>query len=273
MAIRSSDMFRILVENSPDAIIAVNRKGIVRFMNEAAEEFLGRSAKRMTGEKVDFPFNSKRAQEISIIRKGKDAGVAEVLSTEARLGREKIYILTLRDITERIRMQEQLRALSDTDPLTGLLNRRGFVSAAQRQLSLAERTGREMVLYFVDLDGLKRVNDILGHVEGDQAIIDVARILRKSFRGPDLIGRYGGDEFSVLAIEVKGRSADTIVTRMNENLKAHNKRKRGARKINLSIGFTRYNADENMTVDDLIEEADAMMYKNKRAKLRARKKK
>ncbi|MDA1000142.1 MAG: sensor domain-containing diguanylate cyclase [bacterium] len=267
------DIFRILVENSPDAVLAVNRQGVIRFMNAAAEEFLGRSAKRMTGEKVDFSFNSQRAQEISIIRKGKDVGVAEVLSTEARLGREKIYILTLRDITERIHTQEQLRALSDTDPLTGLLNRRGFVSAAERQLRLAQRTEREMVMYFIDLDGMKNVNDTLGHVEGDQAIIDVARILKKSFRNPDLVGRYGGDEFSVLAIEGKGRSADAIVTRLNENLKTHNSKKRGLRKLSLSVGYARYNAETNITIENLIEEADAMMYKNKQAKLRVKKKK
>ncbi|MBE0557658.1 MAG: diguanylate cyclase, partial [Proteobacteria bacterium] len=111
------------------------------------------------------------------------------------------YISVVQDITERRRMEEEIREMSLRDPLTELYNRRGFITLAEQQLRAANRANRRMLLAFIDVDDLKQINDKLGHEEGDKALIDTARIIRRTFRDSDIIARLGGDEFAVLAID------------------------------------------------------------------------
>ncbi|MBI3127427.1 MAG: GGDEF domain-containing protein [Candidatus Tectomicrobia bacterium] len=264
------ELFSILVGCCPDALMAVDQRGFVRYMNPAAERLLQRSAADLIGQPFSFPVDSLRSQEVTISSSGSDFKVAEILTEEAAWGGEKFYVVSLRDVTGSVRMREQLRALSDVDPLTGLLNRRGFFDAAQRQLSLAQRTKRDMTFLFVDLDGLKSINDTHGHIEGDQCLIEVANVLRKTFRQPDILSRYGGDEFAVLAIEAKQRSSQKIIERLDKNLQAHNARKRPDRRISFSLGLAHFNPASPASVEQLIENADERMYQNKYAKKRAR---
>ena len=112
--------------------------------------------------------------------------------------RELVRLVTLRDITETALMRERLKEEAQTDYLTGLLNRRGFVVHAQERVLLADRLDKSLVCLFLDLDGFKRVNDTLGHDEGDAVLRDAAQALRETFRASDLLGRIGGDEFAVL---------------------------------------------------------------------------
>ncbi len=109
-------------------------------------------------------------------------------------------VLTFWDITDRQRAEEAY-VLSLVDELTGLYNRRGFFSLAEHQFKLTKRNHKSMVLFFGDLDELKTINDTLGHFEGDQALIDTANLLRKTFRETDIMARIGGDEFVVLITE------------------------------------------------------------------------
>ena len=88
-----------------------------------------------------------------------------------------------------------LQQLSYNDELTGLLNRRGFLSMAQQQLKIAQREDWQLVLLFADLDSLKNINDNFGHTEGDRALKNVAAVLKKTFRTSDLLARLGGDEW------------------------------------------------------------------------------
>ena len=96
---------------------------------------------------------------------------------------------------------EKLERLSVMDELTGLNNRRGFLTLARQQISLKERNNNDLLLVFFDIDGLKKINDTLGHSIGDYAIMSLANLLRKAFRSSDIIARIGGDEFVILAIE------------------------------------------------------------------------
>ena len=107
----------------------------------------------------------------------------------------------------REKFEEELLSLSIKDPLTGLHNRRGFLSLAEQQLKLSARNKRGVLLYFADLDGLKWINDTLGHQEGDNAIIEIATILKEASRESDIIARLGGDEYAVLAIDIIGKKS------------------------------------------------------------------
>ncbi len=265
-------MGEILVRNSPDGIVAVDKDGTIRYLNSAAEKFLKSKPGKMVGKKFQYVVDPHRPQEVTLTKIGRRERVAEIRAVETKLGREKIFIVSIHDITERANMEAQLRALSDVDPLTGLLNRRGFVESANWQLTLAQRQKWGMSLFFLDLDGLKWINDEFGHLEGDQALIETGAILRKTVRRPDLIGRYAGDEFTILAFESAERtdSADRIAERLRKNLTTHNDKKRPDRKISFSIGVAHYIPGNTPSLDKLIDEADFKMYEEKRSKRRTR---
>ncbi|MCD6385062.1 GGDEF domain-containing protein [Candidatus Sumerlaeota bacterium] len=172
----------------------------------------------------------------------------------------------LQDITERKRAEEELRALTYIDELTGVYNRRGFFSLARQQLKMAERMKREILLLFADFDNLKGINDTFGHPEGDKALIEIADILRETSRGSDIIGRIGGDEFAVLAIGASEEGTEVIIDRLQKNLEAHNANK--ARRFNLSItiGTAHFYPDSPSTIEELLAQADALMLERKREK-------
>lgn len=161
-------------------------------------------------------------------------------------------------------MEEQLRLMSITDVLTGLYNRRGFLALAEQQIKVADRTKKEMLLFFIDLDKMKQINDTLGHEAGDQAIKDVSIILLKTFRKSDIIGRLGGDEFAVLALNTTENAQDIITKRLYNNLNAYNNCEERRYKLSLSVGTVRYNPQSPSTLEQLIACADNLMYQQKK---------
>jgi diguanylate cyclase (GGDEF)-like protein/PAS domain S-box-containing protein len=174
----------------------------------------------------------------------------------------------IEDITERKRMEEALRALSLRDELTGLYNRRGFLTLAEQQLKVADRVNKGMLLIFADLDGMKQINDTLGHPEGDRALIDVGYILKKTFRESDIIARFGGDEFVVLSLETPESSADVLTNRLTEHMTYHNKYENRSYRLSVSIGIARYDPENPLSLHDLLIRADRVMYENKKDKKR-----
>lgn len=267
-----NDLEHRVLKNCPEGIVAVDSRGLVRYVNAAAEKLLRKKASSLVNRTFSLPFDTSRTQEVSLPGGGRDVSVAEILAKETRLGREKIFIVSLHEVTDRVRREEQLRALSDLDPLTGLLNRRGFLKAAERQLSLAVREKWGMTLLFVDLDGLKYINDSLGHIEGDQALIQTASILQTTIRQPDIIGRYAGDEFAILAFEVQKKSAsgERISSRIRKKVDFYNSGKPAGRYLSLSIGLAYFDPESPVTIEELIDVADLKMYEEKRAKRGAR---
>src|SRR5437588_1422229 len=109
------------------------------------------------------------------------------------------FIFQIQDITERKRAEAALQSLSLVDELTGLYNRRGFLAVTEQHLAAIRRNKKMPVILYADLDGLKVINDSLGHHEGDRALVKAAEIFRETFRSSDIIARIGGDEFVVLA--------------------------------------------------------------------------
>ena len=102
-------------------------------------------------------------------------------------------IVNARDLTERQRLQAELRGMSVTDDLTGLNNRRGFFMLAEQEMKLARRLKKDLLLVFVDLDDFKSINDTHGHQVGDQALAETAEILRTTFRESDVLALLGGE--------------------------------------------------------------------------------
>lgn len=177
------------------------------------------------------------------------------------------YISVVQDITERRRMEEEIREMSLRDPLTELYNRRGFITLAEQQLRAANRANRQMLLAFIDVDDLKQINDKLGHEEGDKALIDTARIIRHTFRDSDIIARLGGDEFAVLAIDAADLNPDAFSQRLQQHINAFNEK--GSRQYNLAMsrGSAIYDPESPVSLDQLMSSADEMMYAQKKSKV------
>ena len=163
-------------------------------------------------------------------------------------------------------LQEELRQLATVDELTGLANRRGFFALGEHELLVAARTRAAVALLFVDVDGLKRVNDELGHSMGDQLLKETADVIRETVRTSDLAGRLGGDEFCVLLMGDPQLDPQRALDRMRATTADHNERRGRAFRLSLSIGLSSIPAGRSVTLEELIDAADEGMYEDKRGK-------
>lgn len=170
----------------------------------------------------------------------------------------------MRDITHRRQMEDRLRTLTITDDLTGLYNRRGFFAMASQQLKIAKRMNRGILLLSADLDHLKGINDTFGHKEGDEALIETAKILKETFRESDIIARIGGDEFAVVQMEDSTIDTEAVTVRLQNNLEKYNAEKNREYDISLSFGIAYYDPDSSDSIDEILIQADALMYENKK---------
>ena len=168
-----------------------------------------------------------------------------------------------REITERKKQEEIIRSLSVTDQLTGLYNRRGFMTLAEQQLRISERAKTGLLVLYADMDDLKQINDKLGHKSGDAAIVETANVFREVFRKVDIIARMGGDEFAVLAPEASLEHVDIIKNRLQSKLDAHNANAGRDYHLSLSIGAVYHPPPPPNSLDDLLNAADTLMYEQK----------
>jgi diguanylate cyclase (GGDEF)-like protein/PAS domain S-box-containing protein len=178
------------------------------------------------------------------------------------------YLVQFQDVTQRKQDEILLRELTIVDELTGLYNRRGFLTVAHQQMNIAKRLNKSMLLFFIDMDNLKSVNDNFSHKEGDNALISSATILNDTFRSSDIIARWGGDEFIVLMVNIENVKESIIENRLQESIDRYNETKKLKFNLSLSWGIVTYNHEENINLEELIIRADKLMYKHKRRKRR-----
>jgi diguanylate cyclase (GGDEF)-like protein len=153
------------------------------------------------------------------------------------------------------RLVGKLRDLALVSELTGLHNRRGFLTVAQKQLESARREGKHALLMFFDVNGLKQINDTYGHDEGDNALKLAGQALKSTFRGSDVVARFGGDEFVALLPGCPGRFAELVLERLRARTEA------------IGVGSRR---PYRLSLCELVDEADRRMYRAKRVLPRQR---
>ena len=154
--------------------------------------------------------------------------------------------------------EENLLYLIHHDALTGVYNRRYFDSGL---IALGNEPGNGV--FVIDIDGLKLVNDLLGHEQGDRLLISAAKVLKESFRSKDIIARVGGDEFAVLLRGVSEKDLEEIYKRIQKNIAAENKKISGPTiPLQMSVGYS-FAAKEDKTLQDLLRDADSKMYREK----------
>ncbi len=160
----------------------------------------------------------------------------------------------------------ELQSLSLVDDLTSLYNRRGFMLFAQQQLSIAIRTKRGMILFFIHIEGLNEITEKFGRQYEDLAKIETANILKEAFRESDIIARHSRDEFTAMAIESFDASNEIIITRLQDELKSRNKQENRQYKLSLCIGKAYYDTEELCTIEELINRAKKSMIEQKKNK-------
>jgi len=165
-----------------------------------------------------------------------------------------------------VRSSLRLHTLLITDELTGLYNRRGFFTLAEDCLMLAKREKKRLMMLYADLDNFKEINDMFGHEEGDRLIKETAGILKLTYRKSDIIARIGGDEFVVFPAGTDEDNIAIIANRLQENIENFNARNNNKYKLKISTGIAMYDPNSMQSIDELLAQADAQMYKHKKSK-------
>lgn len=282
----SEERHRFLTEHSTDVITVLSEQGMFLYVSPASASLLGYEPEELVGISVyevthrddqqivrDLIEDAVRRPFLATIDyriRRKDRRYVWFESTSRRVSRSDPtlpaeIICVSRDITARKEYEQHLRELAILDELTGLYNRRGFITLANQQLKAAHRSRRSALVLFADLNNLKRINDTLGHADGDQALIDAAHIFNRTFRESDVVARVGGDEFAILAIETDHDHLDAIRARIESALQLANSDRGRPFELSLSIGAATYDPSGNNTIEELMAWADRAMYEQKRA--------
>ena len=282
-------LFRSVTETATDAIISITGDENIILWNHAAEQMFGYSSEEAVGQPITIimPDRFRQAHKKGINRfftTGRSKIVGKhykafalkkngsefpiELSLSSWEQDENIYFTgILRDITKRIKLEDRLRESSLTDELTNLLNRRGFITLSEKQLQISKRYRKYFSILFLDLNDMKTINDAFGHKMGDLALIDTALILKKTFRSSDIIARIGGDEFTVLMVESENPDIQKqAVENILRNVSMHNKKMKRSYKLSFSIGIANFDPKNPCSIDELLVQADALMYDNKKHK-------
>ncbi|HEV8177369.1 MAG TPA: diguanylate cyclase, partial [Gemmatimonadales bacterium] len=272
--------FRSLVQHSSDVIIVTRADGTVRFVSPSVTRVFGydpAAMLRRTVSELLHPDDRERAASF-FFTAAQAPGVtgpvewrfsqpdsswlhAEILATNLLHDPTvKGVVLNTRDVSERRRLEEQLTHQAFHDPLTGLANRALFRDRVSHALALAQRRGSPVTVVFLDLDDFKKVNDSLGHGEGDRLLIAVAERFLACARSADTVARLGGDEFAILIEGADGRDGlpDRLAAAMSHPFSLSGQQVR----VTVSIGVASASLDDR--ADDLLRNADMAMYAAKR---------
>jgi len=203
-----------------------------------------------------------RLEDLVAKRTGELVRANELLENDiaARKAAESTLAIKAQELAS---ANKELENLSLVDDLTGLYNRRGFMALAEHRVKLAYRNGEVFSIAFVDLDGLKQINDALGHQVGNQALVDAANVLKHCFRESDILARLGGDEFALFIAEADHKE---ITDRIQQKLHICNSEPERQYQLSFSMGIVLGNAEKNLDITALLESADTSMYQQKRIK-------
>jgi diguanylate cyclase (GGDEF)-like protein len=210
-----------------------------------------------------LPFVFAFASGLAVRFQVTSATVANATSTSALAVCAFLLVLALGGKINSL--ESAVRELSLRDELTGLYNRRGFYVLAEQAYLLAQRAGESFFVLFIDVDGLKKTNDELGHEVGSELLRSIASLIEYTFRETDVIGRIGGDEF-VIAGRVDSQSVDNPIRRLEEETIRENSIPGRCFTLNFSFGYVISDGTRSESLEQLIQKADGIMYEAKRTK-------
>lgn len=283
--IASEERFRSLIESTSDIIGILDRDGAFLYENSSAlrvlgypsEEIVNRrstafvapdalaDAQRFLAAVLESP-GQPLSIELCLLHRDGSRRDFEVLATNLlHLPAVSGIVVNLRDITERKRLMDQLEILSETDILTGALNRRGFARTAEREFERLRRRREKVTLVMIDIDYFKAVNDTYGHAAGDLILSKVAECCRAHIRPQDLLGRLGGEEFAILLADGDQIAAQGAVSRLKAAIAVSSISSiKGCVSVTASFGIA--TVDPGLVeVADALARADEALYEAKEA--------
>ncbi|HEX4866051.1 MAG TPA: diguanylate cyclase [Acidimicrobiales bacterium] len=276
--------YEAIYRHNRDGVLLTTPDGHILAANPAACALLGRTERdivRGGREAVLVPTDPRLASalaeraaagharaELTMRRGDGTTFEADVTSTIFTTPDRKVRaVVIFRDMSEEVAAREaalarfvELEQAADRDPLTGLWNRRGFGVAAEQALASADRDGHLAQILFIDLDGLKALNDAEGHAAGDAAILALARAIGASIRDADVACRLGGDEFLVLLVDASSQDVTRVIDRVRAELASE---PADAKTLSFSTGSAERPPHLDLRLDELIEAADRDMYQQK----------
>lgn len=254
--------------------IVFHRAGAVTDVNPPLCALIGYPREALIGRYVlDFIADEERDRVGAVMREGQELRYesvvlhrsgeripVELIARTMQYGGEQLRMNIVRDIRDRVAAQARIRHLAQHDALTGLMNRSAFLDQLQAAMGRAARTGQRLALLFIDLNDFKRVNDSLGHLEGDRVLVTVAERLRACLRAGDQVARFGGDEFVVLLDGIHDRDDVLVVLQallgvVEVPVETHGR----ALSVTPSIGIALF-PEHGDSADLLIQHADTAMY-------------
>jgi diguanylate cyclase (GGDEF)-like protein/PAS domain S-box-containing protein len=280
---KRENRYRDLFDYSQSIISTHDLEGRLLSVNRAFTESLGYPAGSLVGKRYEeFVVEKFRSEYPLYLRKivndGEAKGLATMVAGDGRTvvwqynnvlisepGLEPYVLGSAIDVTALMKVQNQLERTSLTDELTGLYNRRGFLTLVEQQLKLESHvsTARGLTLMFADMDGLKKINDTYGHEAGSDAIQTLARVVKSVVRSGDIVARLGGDEFVILSIGSNDETTELVSDRIQRSLDEYNARSGKPYKVACSIGVAPVRLDGTRTFEEIIAEADEAMYAEK----------
>lgn len=285
---RANAQVKSLVENSSDAIVSIDLNQNIVLFNPAAEKIFQYKKEEVLGKPLTLllPDSTQHNhhEHVATFGKGESTHARLMVSrseiqgkrrngtlfdAEASISKSSVDGVTyftafIRDITERVKAEEEIRRLAMFDSLTGLVNRHHFESLLKEAIAYTNRfPENKIALLLLDLDLFKKVNDTFGHAVGDILLKRVANTLQENIREVDVVGRFGGDEFSILlqGIETHERAGMVAAKLINALSKLH-KIEDNEVKCGVSIGIT-FCPEFGTDYEELFKQADKMMYKSK----------
>ncbi len=278
----SEERTRRILDTAGDAFVATDEQGRILAWNRQAEVTFGWRADEAVGRTFEdlvvppadqAPARAHRAELAAMGGSGRRREMVATHRDGHRVPIESVVWAVRdedgggwvvngfhRDISQRKALEHELERLAMVDELTGLRNRRGFLSAADALAAVAQRNHHDMALVYLDLDNMKAINDRQGHAAGDRARVAAADLLRRTFREADVIARLGGDEFCVLLAD-DGTDARWAVRRLEESLERAARPSGGT--VSMSLGVARWHWHRPCSVEELIGRADEAMYRSK----------
>lgn len=276
--------FASLFESAPEAIAILDDRDRIMRINGQFSALFGYTEDEAVGKDINALIVPEEFAEEGVALSTKVAGGEGIRAESLRRHKDghtfwvsisatrftaadepgKVYAM-YQDISSRKRAEDELRALLLVDELTGLPNRRAFITLSEQRLKLALRMGRDVLMIFIDVDHLKYINDTWGHLAGDRALIDTARVLKESCREADIIARLGGDEFVALMTVESDQTAELVCERIKARVEAHNLETPRGHPLSLSVGATRTKSEGTMLAD-LLAQADTALYEQKRGR-------
>ncbi|MHC8317336.1 putative bifunctional diguanylate cyclase/phosphodiesterase [Pseudomonas sp. LB3P31] len=272
-----------VLDNAAEGILVVDEGGLIRFANPAMSRMLSATVQELQGKEFldflqkphialwadsDLLAGYKRGETLrlhdAVLRTAPNQQVPVALSCAPLPAEQHAMVVTVLDMSVVRHLHQQLEFQAITDPLTGLLNRRGFYQTVENLLLRGERSDSAWVLLYLDLDGFKRVNDSLGHDAGDRVLRWVSEQLKACLQPLDILARMGGDEFTALLDLEFPEQAARIAEKLIERVSVCQQIDGLDVALGASIGIATF-PDCGSSLDGLLRAADIAMYEAKRA--------